>query len=81
MIAFIAWYLLITFLGLITFPIIFRIFPAIPDKGYPFSRALGLMLWGYVFWLLATLGIIHNDPAGILFAFGFVLTASLLSLI
>ncbi|MFN2175076.1 MAG: DUF2298 domain-containing protein [Anaerolineales bacterium] len=73
MIPFAAWYLFISFLGFVTFPIVYRIFPALPDKGYPFSRAAGLMLWGYIFWLLASLGIVHNDSTGLLFALGLIL--------
>ena len=76
MIAFTAWYLSITLLGMVSFPIVYRIFPALPDRGYPFSRALGLMLWGYIFWLLASLGIIHNDSTGILLSLSLVLALS-----
>ncbi len=34
------------------------------------------MLWGYVFWLLASLGIIHNDSTGLLLSLGLVLVLS-----
>ena len=32
------------------------------------SRTLGLLLWGYAFWLLSFLGVLQNQPGGILFA-------------
>jgi uncharacterized membrane protein len=64
----ILWYLTLTLLGLLTFPLAHRLFPALKDRGYTLSRALGLLLWGFVFWLLASLGVIQNDVGGILLA-------------
>src|SRR5215510_12302554 len=66
MTAFLAWYVFITLLGWITFPLAYRLFPALGDRGYTFSRALGLLIWGYVFWLFASLGIAQNDIGGLL---------------
>jgi YYY domain-containing protein len=62
------WYLALTLLGLLTFPLAHRLFPALKDRGYTFSRAFGLLLWGFIFWLLASLGVIQNDAGGILLA-------------
>jgi YYY domain-containing protein len=62
------WYLLITALGWLTFPLAYRLLPTLSDRGYAISRALGLLLWGYIFWLLASLGILPNQPNGLLFA-------------
>ncbi|MGZ9164499.1 MAG: DUF2298 domain-containing protein [Anaerolineales bacterium] len=66
MTAFISWYLLITVLGWLTFPLAHRLFPALADRGYTFSRAFGLLIWGYVFWLFASLGVAQNDLGGLL---------------
>lgn len=66
MTAFISWSLLIIFLGWLTFPLAFYLFPALADRGYTITRALGLLLWGYVFWLLASLGMAQNDVGGLL---------------
>jgi YYY domain-containing protein len=68
MAAFITWYFLITLLGWLTFPLVFALFPAFADRGYTLSRATGLLIWGYVFWLFASLGIAQNDTGGILLA-------------
>ena len=65
---FISWYIFITLLGWITFPLSYRLFPALADRGYALSRALGLLIWGYVFWMFATLGIAQNDLGGLLLA-------------
>ena len=75
MTAFVAWYVFITLLGWITFPLTYRLFPALRDRGYIFSRALGLLIWGYVFWLFASLGIAQNDMGGLLL--GLVVLGSL----
>ncbi len=68
MTSFFLWYLTITLLGLLTFPLAHRLFPALADRGYTLSRALGLLLWGFFFWLLASLGVVQNDAGGILLA-------------
>ena len=68
MISVVSWYLSITLLGLLIFPLVYRLLPGLPDRGYSASRTLGLMLWGYIFWLLASLGILRNNLTGILFA-------------
>jgi YYY domain-containing protein len=66
MLTFLIWYLLITLIGWVSFPLIFRLMPALADRGYSFSRILGLLVWSYVYWLLASLGIIKNDIGGLL---------------
>lgn len=68
MTAFLSWYFLTTLLGWLTFPIAYSLFPALADRGYSLARAAGLLLWGYVFWLLASIGIAQNDIGGILLA-------------
>ena len=67
MFAFISWYLIITLLGWLTFPLVYRLFPALTDRGYSLARAAGLLGWGYVFWLLTSLGLTQNNVGGILF--------------
>jgi YYY domain-containing protein len=66
MTAFIFWYILITLLGWLVFPLAYYLFPALADRGYTISRAFGLLAWGYVFWLFASLGIAQNDIGGLL---------------
>lgn len=66
MTAFISWFFLITFLGWLTVPLAYYLFPALADRGYIFARALGLLVWGYMFWLFASLGVAQNDVGGLL---------------
>ncbi len=72
MISFLLWYLTITMLGWLAFPVAHRFFPGLPDRGYNLARALGLLLWAYLFWLLATFGFLQNDAGGLLFALALV---------
>ena len=63
------WYLAVSLIGLGTFPISFRMLSKLPDRGYGLSRALGLLLWGFLFWLLSSLGFLANNMGGYVFAF------------
>jgi YYY domain-containing protein len=66
MLTFIVWYLLVSIIGLLSFPIAYRLLPALSDRGYALSRAIGLLIWGYIFWLLASLGVLRNDVGSLL---------------
>src|SRR5512134_3546595 len=65
MTAFLSWYILITLLGWLAFPLGFYLFPALADRGYTFGRALGLLVWGYIFWLFASFRLAQNDIGGL----------------
>ena len=80
MTAFLAWYLASSLLGWLTFPLVFRLFPALADRGYTLARTAGLLLWGWLFWMLASLGILRNDLGGLLFAFLILVGLSVFSL-
>ena len=68
MISFILWYVLISIVGWLAVPVAYRLLPNLPDRGFTLARPIGLLLWGYSFWLLASLHIIQNDTGGVLFA-------------
>src|SRR5512136_519029 len=68
MTAFLSWYIIITLLGWLTFPLTYRLFPALQDRGYSLARAAGLLTWGYIFWLFTSLGLTQNTLGGILFS-------------
>nr|MBN1229821.1 hypothetical protein [Anaerolineae bacterium] len=67
MLSAISWYLLITALGWLVFPLAFRLLPGLPDRGYAISRTFGLLLTGYLYWLLASLGLLNNSLGGMMF--------------
>jgi len=51
------WYLFIFILGVAVYPLIRLSMPGLADKGYPLSRALGLVLFGYLAWMAGSAGI------------------------
>ena len=76
---FLGWYLVILAVGWISFPIIFRFLPHLTSKGFGLARPLGLLIWGYVFWLLCSLGILQNNTGGVLLAILILLGGSIWS--
>jgi YYY domain-containing protein len=66
--AVLAWWLAVQVVGLLALPLTFHVFKGLPERGYAFARPLGLMLAGYVFWLLGSLGFLRNSLGGVLFA-------------
>jgi YYY domain-containing protein len=80
MIAVLLWYLIATLAGLAVLPLVYSLLNGLPDRGYAFARSLGLLLWGYLFWLLGSLGVLRNDLGGQLFALAILLGLSALLL-
>lgn len=66
------WYLIITALGWLVFPIIFRLVPNLPDRGLSFARIFGLLLWGYLYWIFGRLGLAANNQAGLIFTLALI---------
>nr|MDQ2998185.1 DUF2298 domain-containing protein [Chloroflexota bacterium] len=51
------WWLTAQAFGLVGLPLTRFLFRALPDRGYAFGKSLGLLLSGYLAWLLAMLGL------------------------
>lgn len=51
------WWLLLTLLGWLAFPWVYSLFPKLHYRGYGISKTVGLLLWSYLVWLLASLRI------------------------
>ncbi|MFV1859860.1 MAG: DUF2298 domain-containing protein [Anaerolineales bacterium] len=60
----VAWWLVASLLGLLAFPLTYRIFHRLPDRGYAFARPLGLLGASYVLWLGASVELIPNNLGG-----------------
>ena len=56
----VTWWLTIELIGAIAFPVGFLFFRFLPDRGYGFSKALGLLLLSYLLWIGATAHVIAN---------------------
>jgi len=72
------WYFVVQVFGLASLPLCLRLFRHLPDRGYGLSKPLGLLLTGWVFWLLTTFGWLHNTAGGILFALALLAIVGLL---
>ncbi len=68
MIQILVWWLLMQILGWLALPTAMRIFRWLPDRGYSFSKAFGLLLVSYFLWIGASTGLLNNDLGGILFS-------------
>src|SRR5690349_7193549 len=55
--ALIIWWVVVELLGLLAFPLTFRLFSARADHGYGFAKIIGLLLGSYVAWLLGAGGV------------------------
>ncbi|MCB8944769.1 MAG: hypothetical protein H6658_13550 [Ardenticatenaceae bacterium] len=60
------WWLVLLVLGTAVFPLAFVIFRRLPDRGYAFTKMLGLLLVSYLFWISGSLGILGNNLGGVL---------------
>ena len=54
------WWLAVQFIGIAAFPIGFVFFRFLPDRGYAFSKILGLLLMTYLLWIGAMAHVIPN---------------------
>jgi YYY domain-containing protein len=57
-----SWWLLIMLAAAAIFPLGFRLMRGLPSRGYALMPAAGLMLIGFVFWILNCLGFMQNTP-------------------
>lgn len=73
-----SWWLLVTLAGAAVFPMLTRLLGALPDRGYTLARAAGLLLVGYAYWILGSLGFLRNSTGGILLAWLIVLAIGLM---
>jgi YYY domain-containing protein len=64
----IIWWLIIQILGWLALPVAYRVFRWLPDRGYAFSKALGLLMVSYLLWLGSITGFLHNSRGGLLIA-------------
>ncbi len=62
---FFSWYLFIVFLGWIVFPVTFKLFHRMPERGLTITKVFGLLLVSFIHWFLNSLGLSQNNSAGI----------------
>ncbi|PID87127.1 MAG: hypothetical protein CSB13_00955 [Chloroflexi bacterium] len=62
------WWFVLMILGTAVIPVTYHFLKPLPDRGYAFTKMLGVLLVSFFLWLLGTLGILRNDMGGILLA-------------
>ncbi len=72
-----SWWALATAAGAAALPLVSRLLAGLPDKGYTLARAAGMLLVGYVYWLLASLGFLQNAPGSMALVWVIVLVLGL----
>src|SRR3989337_814626 len=63
------WWLAIEAIGLVALPMALLVFRRLPGCGYAFSKPVGLLLGGYLFWLALSLHLLPNRPGSIVWIF------------
>ena len=67
------WWFYLLLIGLVFLPIASRIFGRFFDKGYLFSKVLGLAILSFTVWLLSSFHFVPFERISIIFALGFFL--------
>ncbi len=80
LIAAVKWWAVLSILGLAALPLTMQLLRRLPDKGYAFSKMVGLLIVSYIFWLLGSLGILGNNLGSIVLSIIILLVLSGLTL-
>lgn len=70
---FLQWWLTILCLGLIFLPITDLLFASFEDRGYLFSKTIGIAVSGYLMWLFSSLRVLKFSTTSCLFTVGLCL--------
>ena len=57
------WWCVLTLLGWVAWPLMFRLFRPLRDAGFLLSRTFGWLLGGWLLWMLSSLGLLRNTVA------------------
>ena len=78
--SFLQWWLAILGIGLVFLPLTNLIFYKFNDRGYLFSKTIGIAITGYFMWLFSSLGILKFNTSACIFSFalGIALNISIL---
>ena len=56
----ILWLVGVYVLGFAVFPLCYHLFPALRDRGYSIAKPFGILLCGYLSWILSVLGVLPS---------------------
>ena len=72
------WYLVLQAFASAALPLCLWLFRRLPDRGYSVSKPFALVVTGWVFWLMGTLGWVHNTAGGIVVALAVVVLVGII---
>lgn len=75
------WWGIIFYIGITFFPLTIKIFPTFFDKGYIFSKILGLILVSYTLWVFSSLKILPFTTSNIILVIGLFLVINIFILL
>jgi len=52
------WWLCLSLIGWLAWPLVRRVWSCSPDGGYALARIAGLLLLGYLYWIMSSLGLV-----------------------
>ena len=61
-----AWWIVVTLLGWLAFPLLFVSLPRLRDRGYGLARVLALLVLAYMTWIAASLHVLPNTRGTII---------------
>lgn len=76
MIEVLRFWLVIQLFALVALPLAWRLFGALPSRGYALAKPLGLLLVTYVLWMGGSLGLLRNSVGGVLASLALVAAVS-----
>lgn len=65
-----AWWLVMMFYGWVVWPLLARVFPRLPDRGYGIAKVVGLLLVAWIAWTGASIQLPLWNQGGIAFTLG-----------
>ncbi len=68
----VVWYLVISLLGWMMYPLVRLALRGLPDRGYPFVRLVSMLLLTYVVWLAGSYGVSFSQTTILLAALGII---------
>lgn len=73
---FLSWYLALQVISLAALPLTLSLLGNLPDRGYAFSKSVGVLAVGFLFWLSYSYGLLRNEAGGAWLALIVVAVAS-----
>ena len=74
----VAWILIIQVIGIATFPITFGIFKNLSDRGYAFSKPIGIAVIGLISWILSVNGLSNPSRLSLFVIMLFMVSVSII---